>query len=151
MAIAIALHVLAAIFWVGGMFFAHYILRLATGDMTPADRLPLWEKVLGRFLPWVWVAVIVLLGSGYWMIFTGLGGLAALPLYLNAMHGIGWLMVLIFLHLWFAPYRRFRQAMAGGELEEAGRRLNQIRLLVTANLWIGILNAVIGSAGRYLV
>ena len=70
--------------------------------------------------------------------------------FLYPIRGDGWLMVLIFVHLWFAPYRRFRKAMAGGELEEVGRRLNQIRLLVTANLWIGLLNAVIGSAGRYL-
>ena len=75
MIVAVALHIFAAIIWVGGMFFAIYILRLATAQMVPAERLPLWGKVLGKFLPWVWVAIAMLLGSGYWMIFTGPGGL----------------------------------------------------------------------------
>ena len=58
-------------------------------------------------------------------------------------------MVLIFLHLWFAPYRRFRRALAAGETAEAGRHLNGIRMLVTVNFYIGLIIAAIAASGRY--
>jgi uncharacterized membrane protein len=149
MSYAIALHVLAAIIWVGGMFFAVYIQRPAAGELEPAQRVALWGRALERFLRWVWVAVAVLLASGYWMIYAAFGGLGGLPLHLALMHGGGWIMVLIFLHLWFAPYRRFRHALAAGETAEAARQLDRIRMLVTANLYIGLIIAAAAASGRY--
>ncbi len=149
MSIAITLHVIAAIIWVGGMFFAVYVLRPAAADLEAADRVALWGRALSSFLPTVWVAVMVLLASGYWMIFAAYGGMGQLPTYLALMHGIGWIMVLIFLHLWFAPYRRFRKALAAGDTAEAGRRLNQVRIMVTINFYIGLINTAVGVSGRY--
>ncbi|MHA1109300.1 MAG: CopD family protein [Alphaproteobacteria bacterium] len=149
MSIAIAIHIMAAMIWVGGMFFAVYVQRPASGPLEPPDRLALWGRALGRFLPWVWAMIAVLLGSGYWMVFAAFGGLGDLPLYLNLMHGIGWLMVLVFLHLWFAPYRRFRKALAAGEFPEAAGNLDMIRKLVTINLYLGLINGAIGASGPY--
>jgi uncharacterized membrane protein len=150
MSIAIALHILSAIVWIGGMFFALLVLRPATRKLEPADRLPLWGRVFGNFFPWVWTSIVVLLASGYWMIFSGWDGFANLPVHLHLMQGIGWLMILVFLHLWFAPYKRFKRAMTGNNLNEAARNLNQIRIIITINLFLGLLNSVIGAAGRYL-
>ncbi len=149
MSIAIALHVIAAMIWIGGMFFAVYVQRQAAGALDAEIRVALWGRALGRFLPSVWLLVAVLLASGYWMLFAAYGGIAKLPLYLSLMHGIGWIMVLVFAHLWFSPYRRFRRALAAGETAEAGRQLNMIRLLVTANFYIGLITAAIGASGRY--
>jgi len=149
MSIAIALHILAAVVWVGGMFFALRILRPAAGALEPPQRLSLWVRVFGRFFPWVWAAVILLPLSGYWMIMQGFGGMAHLPVYLHLMQGLGWLMILLFLHLWFAPYRRLKQAVAREDYAGGARHLNQIRILVTVNLILGLLNAAIGASGRY--
>ena len=42
MSVAITLHLLAALIWVGGMFFAHMALRPAVNTMLePPQRLPL--------------------------------------------------------------------------------------------------------------
>src|SRR5579884_2806 len=103
LAALLGLHLLAALFWVGGMAFAYWVLRPATGPLEPAARLPLWRRVFGTFLPWVGVAVIVLLGSGYAMLAMYFGGFRATPLYINIMQGLGILMVLLYLHLFFAP------------------------------------------------
>lgn len=149
MSLAIALHILSAIVWVGGMFFALLVLRPASGSLEPEDRLPLWGRTFEKFFPWVWTAIAVLLSSGYWMIFGFFGGMDKLPIYLHLMQGIGWLMILIFLHLWFAPYRRFKKALTAGEFPDAARYLNQIRLLVTTNLVLGLINAMIGASGAY--
>lgn len=149
MAVAISLHILAAIIWVGGMFFAVQVLRPAAGPLEPPERLALWRRVFERFFPWVWGAVVLLVGSGTWMIIAGHGGFAGLPFHINLMNGMGWLMVLIYLHLWFAPYKRFKAALDAGDVPVAAAKLNQIRWMVTINLGLGLINAVIGASGRY--
>ena len=149
MAVAIALHVLSAIVWIGGMFFALLALRPAAAELEPAYRLALWDIVFGKFFPWVWTAIALLPISGYWMIFSLHGGFNGLPVYLHIMQGIGWLMILVFLHLWFVPYKRYKLALADNDFQAAARNLDQIRILVTINLSLGLLNAVIGASGRY--
>lgn len=150
-AVAIALHALAAVLWVGGMFFAYQILRPAVGPLEPAIRLPLWSRVFKPFFAWVWAAVILLPATGHWMIFEIYGGFATLPLPYHVMMGIGWLMVLLFLHLWFAPYARFRRAMAASDLPAAAAAINGIRRIVGINLILGLINVALGAAGRYLM
>ncbi len=59
------LHLLAALAWVGGMFFAWMILRpAAVAVLQPPERLRLWLDVFLRFFAWVWAAVLVLPISG---------------------------------------------------------------------------------------
>lgn len=147
--VALALHLLSAIVWVGGMFFAIMVLRLAAGELEPPVRAPLWGRVFAKFFPWVWMAVILLPVTGYVMIFGVWGGLHNMPMYGHLMHGIGWIMIAVYLHLWFAPYKRFKAALAAGDIPTAGANLNKIRILVTVNLAIGLINAVIGGTGRY--
>ena len=149
MAVAVSLHILAAIAWVGGMFFAILVLRPAAGPLEPPERLALWRRVFARFFPWVWISLVLLLGTGNRIIIAGFGGFADLPLHIHLMHGIGWLMALLYLHLWFAPYKRFKAALDSGEAPVAAAKLNQIRWIVTANLALGLINAVIGASGRY--
>jgi len=48
-AIASVLHVVAAVIWVGGMFFAYVCLRPAVGALEPPARCRLWRVALGRF------------------------------------------------------------------------------------------------------
>ena len=147
--IALALHLLATLIWVGGMFFAIMVLRLAAGELDPPIRVPLWGRVFQRFFPWVWMAVIILPLSGYWMIFSVWGGFAGLPLHVHIMQALGLTMILIYLHIWFAPYRRFRITLSNSDIPEAGKNLNQIRILVTINLIIGLVTSIVGSTGRY--
>jgi uncharacterized membrane protein len=145
----LAIHLLAAVFWVGGMAFAYMVLRPAAGALDPAARLPLWRRVLAGFLPWVGVSIVALLVSGFAMIFLIFGSLSSAPPYVQAMATTGILMMLLFLHLIFAPWRRFRDAVDSGALPEAAKRLNQIRIVVGINLLLGVLTIVIGGTGRY--
>src|SRR5439155_18259804 len=94
------------------MFFALLMLRPASVPLEPGPRLELWARVLGRFLAWVWVAIVLLLASGYGMIFGVYAGFRGVGLHIHLMQGIGIIMVLLFFHLYFAPWRRFRAALA---------------------------------------
>jgi uncharacterized membrane protein len=141
-------HILAAVIWVGGMFFAHQMLRPAAGKLDPAQRLPLWRRVFERFFPLVWVLILVLLLSGYGMI-SALGGFARVGLHIQIMQGIGIIMMLAFAHLYFAPWKRFRRAVDAGDLAAAAPQLDQIRRIVGLNLVLGLIVVVIGATGRY--
>ncbi len=145
----LAVHLLAAVFWVGGMAFAYTMLRPAAGALDPPVRLPLWRRVFTGFFPWVGLSIVVLLVSGFAMIFLLFGSFADAPPYVHAMMGVGILMMLLYLHLIFAPWRRFRAALDGGALAEAAKSLNQIRLIVAINLVLVALTLVIGGTGRY--
>ena len=120
MAVGIALHTLAAVIWVGGMFFAYLVLRPSAGALEPAIRLPLWQRVFSRFFPWVWLSIAVLLASGFSMIFMGLGGFGAVGTYVHAMTALGIVMMAIYAHLYFAPWKRFRRSSGGRRLAGGG-------------------------------
>jgi len=143
------LHILAAAIWVGGMFFAHQMLRPAAGKLDPAQRLPLWRRVFQRFFPWVWACVAALLLSGYGMVIWGLGGFAHIGLHVHIMQGIGIVMMLAFAHLYFSPWARFRRAVDAGDFAAAAPQLDRIRRIVGLNLVLGLIVVVIGATGRY--
>jgi uncharacterized membrane protein len=148
-ALLIALHVLAVVVWVGGMFFAYMVLRQSAGRLEPEARLGLWHRVFRRFFPWVWTSIVLLLASGYGMVFLYFGGFAGAGLYIQVMQGICIVMMLLFLYLFFIPWRRFGDAVEGRHFPEAGKQLDQIRLIVAANLVLGLLTIIVGASGRF--
>ena len=145
MYIAITLHLLAVIVWVGGMFFAHMVLRPAANELLePLQRLPLLKSVLDRFFPWVWLAIILILVSGYW-IFLGLWGGHA-GLYVHVMQGFGLVMVGLFSYVYFFPYRVMGHALRSGDIPLAGTQMVIIRRIIGVNLVLGLATTVIGTA-----
>ena len=149
LSLSVALHALAAILWVGGMGFAIMSLRPAAGPLDGPVRLGLWQRVFVRFFLWVWISVIVLPVTGYVMIWSQWGGFEGMPFHAHLMHGLGWVMVAIFVYLWFGPYRRFKAELGAGNPPAAAAALNRIRLTVMTNLALGLINAAIGASGRY--
>jgi uncharacterized membrane protein len=83
-------------------------------------------------------------------VFAVFGGFGRVGLHINLMQGIGILMMLLFFHLYFAPWRRFRLATAREDWAEGGRQLGQIRVIVTINLLLGLIVVAIGISGHYL-
>ncbi|WP_432694992.1 CopD family protein [Marinobacterium sp. YM272] len=147
---AISLHMLAAVIWVGGMFLAYVCLRpVAATLLEPPQRLQLWTGVFKRFFPWVWAAVISLVGTGHLMI-AMMGGFKYVGLHVHIMLALGYLMVLLFLHLYFAPFKRLKRAVEAENWPEGGKALKQIRLIVGINLVLGIITVVNAAGGRFL-
>jgi uncharacterized membrane protein len=148
-ALSIALHALAAAIWVGGMFLAYVVLRPSAAALATADRLALWQRVFSGFFPWVIGAIAVLLLSGYWLLFDTFGGFRGAGVHIHIMHLTGWLMFLLFFHLFFVPWKRYQRALAAGDAPGAGRWLGQIRLIIAANLGLGLATVAIGASGRF--
>jgi len=151
MSFNIALHLLAAIVWVGGMIFAHNSLRpAAVMVLEPPLRLELWVQVFRRFFVLVWISIAVILATGYWMLFNYFGGFAGAGTHIHIMHGAGLVMVAIYLYVFFSPYQRLKQAVIVQDYPLAGAQLNKIRQMVGINILIGIFVIIVASAGRYL-
>ena len=147
--VALVLHVLATVVWVGGMFFAHQCLRpAAVAVLEPPHRLRLWRDTFGHFFPWVWACVVVILGTGLWMMFRTFGGFQAPP-YVHVMFGVGLLMMAIFMHVFFAPYRRLIRAVEAQDWQAGGRALAQIRTLVGINLVLGLTVTAVAVGGPH--
>ena len=148
-ALALASHALAAAIWVGGMFLAYVVLRPSVAALSAGDRLALWQRVFSGFFPWVIAATVVLLVSGYWLLFVTYGGFASVGVHVHVMHLTGLVMFLLFFYLYFVPWKRFRHAMATGDNGLAARWLGQIRTIIAVNLGLGLLTVAIGASGRF--
>ena len=148
-ALALTIHVLGAVVWVGGMFAAYVCLRPAAGALEPPQRLRLWRRFFAKFFPWVWACILLLLLSGYWMLLTGFGGFAGAPLYINLMQAIGWLMIALYIWLFHGPWLKFKRAVDAQDWPTAGARLSRIRQIIMINLPLGLIVVVIGGTGRF--
>jgi uncharacterized membrane protein len=147
-ALLLFLHVLAIVVWVGGMFLMHYAVRpSAVQLLQPPQRLPLLAAILGRFFKWVAAAVLVALVSGVAMIALA-GGMRPLHGSVYWMFGIGVVMTLIFGHIRFAPFPRLQRAVAAQDWAAAARQLDQIRVMVSVNLTLGIVTIAVATLGR---
>jgi len=148
-ALLLTLHILGAVVWVGGMFAAYVCLRPAAGTLEAPQRLTLWRNFFARFFLWVWVSVLLLLVSGYWMMLTTFGGFAGAPLYINLMQTLGLLMVVLFVGLFHGPWLKFKRAVDAKDYGSAGIHLNRIRQIIMINMPLGLLVVAIGGTGRF--
>ncbi len=149
MAAATTLHFLAALLWIGGMFFALTILRPAALPLEMETRVDLWARTLTRFMPVVWGSALTLPISGYWMLFYGFGGLSGMGLHILIMQILGWSMILLFFYIYFRPFQRMRYMVNERLIPEAGLYIERIRILIQINLITGILVICVAAGGRY--
>ena len=150
MSLALIFHILAAIIWIGGMFFAHVILRPSAGALDLPTRLALWSRVLRSFFMWVWLSIAALLFSGFAMVFIGYGGFAVLPLNITLMMSVGVLMAAIFIYIYSVPWQHFRRGVAAADWPGAELGIRTIRRLVGLNLLLGFATVVLAAAGAYI-
>jgi len=143
------IHLLAALIWVGGMFFAYVVLRPAAVEvLEPPQRLRLWDAVFRRFFIWVWGAVATLMISGLYLVYL-YGGIAHAARHIHIMLAVGLAMMVIYGYVFFACYVPFNLHVAKQRWKEAGQMLGKIRKLIAVNLALGLLTvcvAVIGMA-----
>lgn len=141
------LHVIGFTVWVGGMFFAYMALRPAAAErLEPPQRLSLWDGVFSKFFPWVWLCVALILGSGLYMMAL----IGKPPAYVLVMFVLGIVMMLLFAHVFFAPFKRLKRAVAAQDWKAGGAALGQIRKLVGINLSLGLITVLVGMLGMFV-
>ena len=141
------LHTLAAVVWVGGMFFAYMALRPSMAGLSPEDALPLWRRTLQKFLRWVLGTVVVLWATGIYMMFFVLSGFGSAGAHVDTMFTLALVMTGLFFYLNHGPFRTFKYAADARDFETAGKVLQTVRKIVATNLVLGILTIVIAAWG----
>lgn len=140
------LHLLAALIWVGGMFFAWMVLRPAAGTLQAPERLTLWLEVFRRFFVWVWIAVVALPITGVGMLHMGFSGFDGAPRYVHVMIGLYLAMLALFLRIQALQLPAMRRAVEAQDWPAAGATLGRIRRLVAFNLLIGLSVVALAAA-----
>ncbi|MBO1924398.1 CopD family protein [Thiomicrorhabdus sp. 6S3-12] len=145
----IAVHMLAAVVWVGGMFLAYRVLRPAAMEIDPPYRLTLWLGVFSRFFKWVWLAIFLIVITGYWD-WSARFAAETSTLYIEIMQWLGWLMIAFFSWLYFKPFQAFKKAVQEQRFPDAGAIMQkQMRPIIAINLTLGTLEVLIGASGIY--
>lgn len=145
-AIPYSLHLLAALIWVGGMFFAWLILRPATvAALEGPARLRLWLEVFRRFFVWVWVAVAILAISGIGMLHMRFSGFETAPKYVQLMMGGAIVMFALFLRVQALLLPDLRAAVQAEDWPAGAAALGRIRRLVGINLLLGLAVVAVAS------
>ena len=138
----LAVHLVCAVIWVGGMFFALVVLRPSLAGLEPAQRVAVHNRVFRKFFLVVWHVMPIAIITGYVMIWLIYGGFARLPWNVNVMQALGWIMAIVFGVIFFSPYRRFRAAASTARAAQAGET---IRKLIAANLILGLIVVFIAA------
>jgi uncharacterized membrane protein len=135
-----AVHVLSAVIWVGGMFFAYVVLRPSLSVLEPIQRIALHTQVFRRFFLVVWHVMPLILLSGFAILFGFYGGMANVAWNVHLMMLLGLIMSAVFLLIVFGPYARFRRTT---DRATAAASIDRIRQLIGINLVIGIVTVVV--------
>ncbi len=145
--VLILLHLLGAIAWIGGMFFAYFCLRPAAAELLePPIRLTLWTATFARFLRYTAISVVVILATGFTLIAQV--GFGAAPIGWHVMLALGLVMAAVFGHIYMALFPRLRKSCADSAWPAAGQVLNTIRRLVALNLVLGICTVIAAISAR---
>ena len=145
--VLLLLHLMGAIAWVGGMFFAYFCLRPAAVEvLDPPRRLPLWSATFARFLPYTAIAVVMMLASGLVMLLQT--DLRLAPVGWHIMLTLGVLMSIIFGYVYGALYPKLRDRCRAADWAAAAQALNRIRQLVAVNLVLGLCTVIAAISAR---
>ena len=137
----LAVHVLCAVIWVGGMFFAYVVLRPSLAAIEAPQRMLLHTHVFRKFFLVIWHAMPLIIITGFAML-GFLGGMANAPWQIHTMLGLGLLMAAVFLAIFFGPYRQFRRTTDRNRMASS---LDNIRKLIGVNLILGLLTVIVAG------
>jgi uncharacterized membrane protein len=135
-----ALHLLSAVLWVGGMFFAYVILRPSLTAIEAPQRMLLQTQVHQKFFLVVWNAMPIILVSGFIML--AYRGMSGVGWQVHVMLALGLVMAAVFLVIVFGPWKQFRRAIDRSRMADSQTK---IRKLIGINLVLGLITVIIAG------
>ena len=141
------LHLTAGIVWLGGMTFMLFALRpAALASLEAQPRALLMGQVWKRFYALVLVAIVVLFSTGthlYTATFRAAKlatGQGSVPLGWNVMLVLGIGMMLIFGHIYFAGFKKYKRAVGAGQWSVAAKAAGLMHTMTLVNFSLGWLS-----------
>ena len=138
------LHLIAGIVWMGGMTFMLFALRpAALVSLDAQPRALLMAEVWRRFYVLVLLAIALLFTTGthlYTATFRAAKlatGQGSVPLGWNVMLVLGLAMMLIFGHIYFAGFKKYKRAVAAGQWPVAAKAAGLMHTMTMVNFTLG--------------
>jgi uncharacterized membrane protein len=142
----LAVHILCAVIWVGGMFFAYLVLRPSLSVLDASQRLLLHTQIFRRFFLVIWHVMPVILLTGFAVLFGEFGSPATAQWNVQAMMGLGLVMSAVFVVIVFGPYARFRRTTDRARMTA---NIDAIRKLIGLNLLLGLITVFLAALGQF--
>ena len=138
------LHLIAGIVWMGGMTFMLFALRPAVILTLEAQpRAMLMGAVWKRFYALVLVAIVALFATGthlYTATFRAArlaSGEGGVPLGWHIMLVLGITMILIFGHIYFAGFKKYKRAVSAAQWPLAAKAAGLMHTMTLVNFTLG--------------
>jgi uncharacterized membrane protein len=142
----LAVHILCAVIWVGGMFFAYLVLRPSLSVLDAPQRLLLHTQIFRRFFLIIWHAMPLILLTGFAVLFGVFGGPATARWNVQVMMGLGIIMSVVFVVIVFGPYARFRRTTDRARMVA---NIDAIRKLIGLNLLLGLITVFVAALSQF--
>lgn len=146
-ALLLLIHLLGVVVWLGGMVFAHFVMRPAAVQvLEPPLRLRMLSAALQRFFRMVAIAVAAIIVTGAAVM--GHVGFARAPVGWHVMLALGLLMAAVFVFIYAGLYPQLQRAVAESQWPVAAAAMDRIRKLVFINLCLGVVTVVASVSVR---
>lgn len=149
LSVAIIVHLLGVVWWIGGLAFVSTIL-LPQIRRDPENSMQLFRTFEHRFAPQVRIALILVGLSGAWMLYRlGLWRMFGQPAYwwLYAMIGL-WALFTLMLFV-FGPMGVLKRVMSGPMNSAVARRVKRMHQLHVVLLVIALITIAGAAAGGH--
>ncbi len=134
----LALHLLGMAVWVGGAAYVLIVLRPSLALLEQTHRVAAHLQSLKRFFRLVWHVMPVVLLTGWAMEIFRAGGFAHADWRINAMQGLGVLMAIVFVAVYFGAFKRAQRA-----IRPKPAMFESIHSLVGMMLALGIVTVIV--------
>ena len=148
MIVALPLHILAIVVWLGGLFCMSVMVSPAGRDLDATAIAFHWQRVLARFFTWAWIALLLIVATGIALVQYRFGGFSHMPALHRANTAIGVPAIALFVYVFLIPWQRYRRSIVKSEWSLAGRILGHVRIVLAAILVLGIAASVVSIADR---
>lgn len=147
--LVLAIHILAVIIWLGGLFFLAVVLGPSAESLDPAAVSSFWHRTLSRSLAWGRLSLVLIVATGVAMIFLVFGGYGNLPNIHRVNMAIGMPAIVLYGYVYLMPWRQFSRAAQNNDTALAAKKLRQVRMLLATILVLALLAAFMSALGRY--
>ena len=147
--LVLAIHILAVIIWLGGLFFLVVVLGPSAKALDAAGAPSFWHRTLSRSLAWGWLSLFVMVGTGIAMVFLVFGGYGYLPNIHRVNMAIGIPAIALYGYTSLMPWRQFSHAARSNDRVVAAKKFHQVRTLLATILVVALSAAFTSALGRY--
>jgi uncharacterized membrane protein len=147
--LVLAIHILAVIIWLGGLFFLVVVLGPSAESLDAAGASSVWYRTLSRSLAWGWLSLVLIVVTGVAMVFLVFGGYGHLPNIHRVNMAIGIPAIALYSYVYLMPWRQLGRAVRSSDRVVAAKKRHQVRTLLATILVLALSAAFMSALGRY--